>query len=517
MNAIRIAAVIDNPADIAIGPRRALEAICEDARFELSALIAHAGAARGSGAFHMAMAIDAGLFARPRAVAAPAFDAKRATLPVQSTDAVIAGDAAFDVILDFSASGAPVALSDCARFGLWRLTSFDWNAGFFETASPVAKVDLFRTPGAGDPARRIATAAYNVKISAARNAAFMREKSAQLIVRELKRLAEDGAPADLGPYEAGEGQEPGLADIAQYGVRLARGLGARAIETAAARAGARPGMFLLKYGKGGPLDFDPANSVDIVPPQNRYWADPFLLEKNGAMFVFFEDYSYAGRRGHISVGKIDDAGFSFIGPALRADYHLSYPFIFEHDGALFMLPETSQSQRVEVWRSVDFPCKWEQCATALEGTATADSALLNHHGEWWLFTNVTNDSYGDHCAELHLFRADGPMLRTLEPHPLNPVVIDARTARGGGRILALDDRLYRLSQDNSHGTYGYGLNVMEITRLDMGGYSERVVRRITPDFEAGLIGCHHADFAGGHFIMDARRAYGGRGAPVRRA
>ncbi len=512
MNKIRIAAIVDNPATLDIGPRRVFDAICSDARFDLSAFIAREAPARGgSRAFRLAMALEGGAFARPRSFDAPAFEARRPSLSVLSIESILTGEASYEVLLDFTETGAPAALSNHAQFGTWRLTSFDWNAGFFETRSPVAEVDLLRIPGGQKVARRVGSATYNVKVSAARTAAFIREKSVQLVFRELKRLAEDGAPADLGAVNRRPLRQPGIAEFAAYGAHLVGGLCKQILDYVAARAGIRPGMFILKYGKGGPFDFDPAGAVDIVPPGNCYWADPFLVEEAGETYVFFEVFNYAERRGHISVGKISDAGFTFIGPALANSNHLSYPFIFRHDGGIYMLPETSESRRLEIWRAVDFPCTWELCATALDGMAMADSSLAYHEGSWWLFTNISNDSYDDHCAELHVFRASDPMLSDLEPHPMNPVVIDARTARGGGRVFAENGSLFRVSQDNAYGTYGYGINIMEIARLDMHGYSETLVRRIAPDFEAGIVGCHHADFASGIFIIDAQRKFGGRG------
>ena len=518
MTKIRIAALIDDPANIEIGPRRALDAICADARFALSAIIEPpTRAASGASVFRAAMAIDAALFARPRSCDAPAFEAQRVALNIYSVDAIIADDAIFDVIIDLSTAGAPAVLASRAAFGVWRLTSYEFFAGFFETRSPVADIALYRVCGEPASARRIASATYTVKFSAARNAAFLREKSVQLLIRELKRLAIDGAPADDGSFEPAPARRPHLGDLAAYGVHLVRNLSARVLEQAAIRARFRPGMFLLRHGNGGPLDFDPADGTDIGPAGNNYWADPFLFEHDDAQYVFFEDYPYAEGRGHIGVGKFTEDGFTLIGPAIITDYHLSFPFIFRHEGAIYMIPETTQTRRLEIWRCVDFPCRWERCAAALEGVVAADSALFHRNGEWWLFTNVTNDSYGDHCTELHLYRASDPALRELEPHPLNPVVIDARSARGGGRIFSENGALYRVSQDNAFSTYGYGVNVMEITRLDMEGYDERLARRIAPDFEDGLIGCHHADFSDGRYIIDVRRAYGGRaGAPVAR-
>ena len=67
-----------------------------------------------------------------------------------------------------------------------------------------------------------------------------------------------------------------------------------------------------------------------------------------------------------------------------------------------------------------------------------------------------------------------------------------------------DGHLYRPSQRNTNGIYGYGLNIMEIDELSSEAYRERCVRVITPDFKTGLHGCHHFDEAGGRYILDAR-------------
>lgn len=510
MTTIRIAAIVDDPADIDIGPQRVFDAICEDERFDFSAIIqSQSGARAGSAIYRFATAIDARLFARARKVETPNFEVRRNALAVYDASAFAGGEKSLDVLLDFSASGEATALAECASFGLWRLTSYQPYAGFFETRSPVAKVDLFRTADRQSLPRRIASANYTVKFSAARTGAFLREKSVQLLIRELKRLAEEGVPADDGPLERPPARAPRNGDLAAYGIHLARNIGARIIEQVAIRARFRPGMFVLKHGAGGPLDFNPADGTHIAPTGNTYWADPFLFEHDGEMYAFFEDYDYASGRGHIGVGIFSDKNFFHIGPAITADYHLSFPYIFRHDREIYMIPETSQSRRLEIWRCVAFPDQWDLHATALDGTATADSALFQRDGACWLWTNITSDSYGDHCTELHLYRASDIALRDLEPHPLNPVVIDARTARGGGRVFEDNGALYRVSQDNAFGTYGYGVNIMEITRLDMRGYSERLARHIAPNFEHGLIGCHHADFAKGRYIIDVRRRYGG--------
>jgi hypothetical protein len=161
---------------------------------------------------------------------------------------------------------------------------------------------------------------------------------------------------------------------------------------------------------------------------------------------------------------------------------------------------------LEIWRCTAFPGEWVLHATALEGTSVCDSVLFERDGEWWLFTHISRDRFGDFCSDLHVFRVDGPGLTGLVPHRLNPVVTDARVARGGGRIHRVDGRMLRFSQDNTTGSYGGALNVMEITRLDLDHYEELRVRHITPGFAPGLMGCHHFDAVDGWVVMDVRGA-----------
>jgi hypothetical protein len=408
-----------------------------------------------------------------------------------------------DVIVDFSHAAAAGMLAGRARHGLWRLDAFAPTGGVGAAlrGDPATRICLTRT-GPGTPeARLIAQAVYDTKFLAMRNRAYVREKSVQLIERELARLHRDGAPADPGAVPPGNP----AGGLIGYGTRAIVDVAGRLRRRRAAGAGRMPRRFCLRVGKGDLTDFDPATAVEVAMPDNHLWADPFLIRQADRTFCFFEDYDYASKRGHIGVGCLSDTGFDLIGPAHVADHHLSYPFVFHHDGEIYMMPETHQANRLEIWRATDFPTGWELHATAFDGVGLADSVLVNRDGAWWLFTNICRDGFGDYCAELHLFRLSGPDLKRIEPHPLNPVVIGADTARGAGRIHAVGDRLLRLSQDNSGGVYGYGLNVMQIDVLNLTDYAERRIRHITPDFAPGLIGCHHMDTAGGHFVIDVRK------------
>src|SRR5262249_60302440 len=97
----------------------------------------------------------------------------------------------------------------------------------------------------------------------------------------------------------------------------------------------------------------------LAPPAARAGADPFAVERNGRHYVFFEELPYASGKAHISMIEIGPGGRrSAPVRVLERDYHLSYPFLLEHDGSLYMIPESAQNRSVELYRCIDFPLRW---------------------------------------------------------------------------------------------------------------------------------------------------------------
>lgn len=507
---IAVGVVLDGAGTPGPGERRFVKAIADDPRFELC-LVAAAPAAADARVTLVDRALKLEARAFPAPDVAPGDMPEIVALPARPPDGC-------DVIVDFSNSQAVLALAGTVPQGVWRLSAYEPDAGLAQARdrAPVTPVTLSRHRP-GQPPEPIAQAKYDTKFLATRNRALIREKSVQMVIPALARLAFAGtgseAPA-LGPEPPPCPARFTARDLPGYGLRTTWELARRSLNAVSERLGRRPGMFELSLGRGDPLGFDPGSGITLSPPPGTYWADPFLLEHEGALYMFYEVYDYATKLGHLDVGRIEGDTMVPLGTALKSPYHLSYPFVFSWDGAIWMIPETHAASRLEVWRATDFPTGWELAATAFEGTSMADTVVFEHDGQWWMFTNICRDSFNDHGAELHLFRIDNPLLGEIEPHPLNPVVIDTTTARGGGRVFEQNGRLYRTSQDNSHGLYGFGLNLMEVTRLDMTGYEERRVRHITGAFDDGVMACHHLDAAAGRIVIDVRRSFLGAPKPA---
>jgi hypothetical protein len=187
---------------------------------------------------------------------------------------------------------------------------------------------------------------------------------------------------------------------------------------------------------------------------------------------------------------------------LNPGYHLSYPFMFTWRGEHFMIPESVDEARVELYRAVRPPYEWQLEQVLMKDIRLADCTLAELDGKWWMFANspVHGASYWD---ELHLFHAPSPM-GPWTPHRLNPVVSDVRTARPAGGLFQRGRTWYRPSQDSSGG-YGSATNIQRIVRLDEHWYEEETVARLLPKWQPGLTGVHTVNALGGLTVIDVKR------------
>lgn len=427
----------------------------------------------------------------------------------------LVSDLGLDLVMRLTGVGLPDEAVRALPFGEWSLSFSDERS---ETAdwfgydsvvhhAPSSALVLNARYGAAPEIQRLATSAFNTKFSAQRNAGFIKERAVTLLMRELVRVAEtgklDAMPKPSQPTVPRP--PPSGRNLLGYCGSLSGELLFRAGKALYRKMGGGSAVWTLCTGCGDIENFDPRQSVEIVPDRDEIRADPFLLQHDGGCYLFYEAYASGDAKAHIAVARLVGDRLERLGVALKRDYHLSYPFVFRHGRELFMMPETSQARRLEIWRCVEFPLKWELHSTALHGLSPADSVLTRYRDRWWLFTNLSDfHAYEDHCSELHVFEVDGPGLSWVVPHRRNPVVLDSTTARNAGRMFERNGRLYRPSQRNENGIYGYGLNIMLIEQLDRENYRERCVRTINPDFKPKLIGCHHFDAAGDRYILDAR-------------
>lgn len=213
-------------------------------------------------------------------------------------------------------------------------------------------------------------------------------------------------------------------------------------------------------------------------PGNHFYADPFPITWQGRTFVFFEDLDHRVGKGIISAIEFNDAGpVGEVVPVLEEPWHLSYPFLIESDGALWMIPESSLNGDVTLYKCVRFPDKWERHATLLSGLELADATITQHDGLHYLF-GAWRDGTGGYSDSLAIYCADR-LLGPWSPHASNPVLIDRASTRPAGNFVTLNGKLWRPVQDCSDG-YGAALALAEVVELSPTTFRQIVRHSLRP-------------------------------------
>ncbi len=243
----------------------------------------------------------------------------------------------------------------------------------------------------------------------------------------------------------------------------------------------------------------------LMPPGDRFWADPHIVQVHGRYYIFIEEFLHTQNRGRISVIEADQFGrWKKPVVALEKEYHLSYPFVLHWQGKFYMIPESGENRTIDIYECVEFPDKWEFKQSLMRDVKAVDSTLLHHAGKWWLFTAIAENEAAAPNYELFLFYADDLFAKEWKSHPQNPVVSDIKSARPAGDLFIEDGRLFRPSQDCSR-MYGYGFDFNEIEVLSETEYSERRVSSIRPTWDKNVLATHTYSHQGNLMVIDAFR------------
>jgi hypothetical protein len=417
------------------------------------------------------------------------------------------------------------ALEGLARHGIWRHCFGDAHGVTPELAAVREVVDdkpvvasgirVHRAKGEPD---RVACRSWSrtVPFSVARSHDRLFGKASQFLARGLRQLHEHGegwlerhgvALADPA-RERAPGMAEAMRDIGTLGARVAQ----RTIEHCFS-----VGQWSLafRFAPVEPWDGSLEGFHRLMPPPDRFWADPFPLSVNGRHFIFFEELPFATGKGHINVVEVDRNGnASAPTRVLERDYHLSYPFLVENEGSLYMIPETGHNKTVEAYRCEEFPHKWKRERVLLDGGFCVDSTFHRSRGceapgfdnRWWMFANIGTEAAGVD-DELHIFSADH-LLGDWQPHRGNPVKSDVRSSRPAGRLFRDGERLYRPGQICAP-IYGAGIALHRVTSLTTHEYAEEEDRRIVPCAQRRgrgaepVLGIHTINRAGDLSVIDA--------------
>jgi O-antigen/teichoic acid export membrane protein len=255
---------------------------------------------------------------------------------------------------------------------------------------------------------------------------------------------------------------------------------------------------------GDPAAGEEARSEAVMPRwlphrAGTYAADPFGLVRGSETHVFFEEFDQRRQRGRIAhLAVAADGSTSDPQPILEPGCHVSYPFLLEVAGEVWMIPETADLNEVRLYRALDFPGRWRLESVLLAGVPVSDPTVIERDGRWWLFGTSRGRGVNEALRLWHAPSLTGPWAL----HSNDPVKVDVRSSRPAGTPFLVDDVLYRPSQDCST-RYGGQVVVNRVDLLTPDLYHERVVAHVAPFGAAGQPdGVHTINPVGGRTLVD---------------
>lgn len=252
----------------------------------------------------------------------------------------------------------------------------------------------------------------------------------------------------------------------------------------------------------GSLDGFPVHWLPASGPLG-YTADPFGLWRDGRLHVFVEQFDYRDARGTIAVHVLDNA-FRVIETrtVLREAFHLSYPFLVEHEGEVWMIPECCESGHLRIYRARNFPFGWELAARI--SLAAIDATPFRIGDRWWMFYAPVGTARE---RLTHLSLASAPdLLGPWSPHRDNPVLRDPSGARPGGPVLRHRGELMLPIQDCTR-SYGSGLKLMKLTPTGNDEFRLKHAGAFAaPECASPFVdGCHTLSPAGPVTLIDVKQ------------
>lgn len=219
-----------------------------------------------------------------------------------------------------------------------------------------------------------------------------------------------------------------------------------------------------------------------------FYADPFF-NKNGDK-IRIEALNSINGLGEII--EIDSNDFSISTNITLKGEHYSYPYSFIDDGIEYILPEVASHSSPYLLKE-PFDITLKKPLEGLDNIRLVDSTLIRYKGMYYLFGGKAHLA----ADNLYLYISEnisGPY----RPHPQNPIVMDPKSARMGGRIYCYEGKIYRFGQDNCYG-YGSKITVNEIEELSSNLFSEKKVGCIAFNDARGP---HTLDINGDSMILD---------------
>lgn len=209
-------------------------------------------------------------------------------------------------------------------------------------------------------------------------------------------------------------------------------------------------------------------------------ADAFLYANANKMWLFYELQEHLDSKGLLmSVTTTDGINWSNPKIVLEESVHLSFPYVFEDKGDVYMMPETSFLREIRLYKGSNECTNFQYITTLLRGERYVDSCFYMADGVYYLFTSVQHD---DNSYTLRLYTSND-LLGDWQEHPCSPISTGKYCERNAGAIIESDGLLLRPAQNNT-AHYATNTHLYRIVELSPTRYREEpyVIDILKPGF-----------------------------------
>ena len=141
--------------------------------------------------------------------------------------------------------------------------------------------------------------------------------------------------------------------------------------------------------------------------------------------------------------------------------HLSFPFVFEFNNKIFMIPETCDEKQIRLYKCKKFPLEWELNNILIDNIEAVDSLLIYKNSIWYLITNICSAGL-EKTAQNYIFFGIKIFLLVngsiLEKQFQFYLMQKKRETEG----YLKKTELYRISQNHQPNNYGSSFNINQI-------------------------------------------------------
>lgn len=237
----------------------------------------------------------------------------------------------------------------------------------------------------------------------------------------------------------------------------------------------------------------------LTPLHGKSLADPFAIVQNHRTHILCEEFDSRTLKGRIVTFELRGNLASETRIVLEEPFHVSYPYLIDHDDEIFLVPETYQAQEIRLYKAAHFPHDWTMVDVLISDFAGIDPTIFQHEDRWWLMCTYARSS----ADTLFAWYADD-LFGPWQAHATNPIKIDAGSSRPAGTPFLHNGLLYRPAQDCSK-EYGRRIVINRVKVLTPDQFEEHPAAVIEPNENTPYIqGIHTVSSAGNMTLIDGK-------------